>query len=64
MCMPPSPRQVLDPISGDVHNWGRQALQPWQDAVISEAERGPLAALRAAVKRGGSGGGAAGAGAE
>jgi hypothetical protein len=41
--------KVLDPIAGDVHKWGYQGLQPWQDAVIEAAERGPLTRLRAAV---------------
>jgi hypothetical protein len=42
---------VLDPEIADLSAWGYQGLQPWQDAVVDAAERGPLAALRAAVAR-------------
>lgn len=44
-----------DPMAGDVHNWGCQELQPWQDAAVAAAEAGPLAALRAALARNGGG---------
>lgn len=50
-----------DPVESDVHNWGYQACQPWQDEVISRAERGPLAKLREAVAARAAGGSGAGA---
>jgi acetoin utilization deacetylase AcuC-like enzyme len=52
---------VLDPELADLAAWGYQELQPWQDAVIAAAERGPLAKLRAAARHGGGAAGSSGA---
>jgi acetoin utilization deacetylase AcuC-like enzyme len=38
--------EIVDPYLESSNAWGYQGLQPWQDALIGEVERGPLALLR------------------
>jgi acetoin utilization deacetylase AcuC-like enzyme len=38
--------EVKDPSLGDAENWGYQAMQPWQQAVIDKVKEGPLALLQ------------------
>jgi acetoin utilization deacetylase AcuC-like enzyme len=58
MCGAATRSRVADPYWADVSAFGYQALQPWQDSVLSEVERGPLRLLRArCAERSGGGGG-------
>jgi acetoin utilization deacetylase AcuC-like enzyme len=47
--------EIVDPFLSSSDAWGYQSLQPWQDALITTVEDGPLALLRDKVERGGAG---------
>lgn len=55
--------EIEDPFMSSAAAWGMQALQPWQDALVAQVEKGPLALLKAKVAeaRGGKAAAAAGA---